>query len=73
MVNSLELSLGTKLCDIRTKIIKLGVDIPFESLYTEMVDFLPSSNVGVERFISTLVEYCFKYLNKHNHYCKKYT
>ncbi|CAI2735413.1 unnamed protein product [Schistosoma spindalis] len=63
------LSLGPKFCDSKKTVNKMDVKIQFENLYAQTAELVSSSKDNIERFKSTLVDCCFKYLN-HGHNMK---
>ena len=57
------LSLGPKFCHPRNPPNQLDLEVQFESLFGQVSNLTPSSQLASEHFKSTLVNCCYRYLN----------
>jgi hypothetical protein len=56
------LSLGPKFCCPRRNISQIDLEVQFESLYDQLTELVPTSELNVEQLKSTLVTSCYQYL-----------
>ncbi|CAH8616866.1 unnamed protein product [Schistosoma rodhaini] len=60
------LALGLKFCDTRNRVNHMDKDIQFENLHRQTSDLVPTSNLELERFKASIIEYCYQF--KHSRY-----